>query len=116
MGRNDSIGEIMAQLDKLDDEELEYLSHWSMPLGVLPLLHAFEDGKLMRDVDCDTHVLLECQERDELIRDMFDAQVNGATCMNLETGERFVFGHDAEVIDGWKERMKALGIEVDDDR
>ena len=78
MGRKDSIGEIVLQLEKLDDESLEYLSHWSMPWGVLPLLHGFEDGRLMRDVDCDTHVALECQDRDErlekataLMRDMW---------------------------------------------
>ena len=71
MGREESIGEIVLQLEKLDDESLEYLSHWSMPWGVLPLLHDFEDGKLMRDVDCDMHVALECKERDELICDMW---------------------------------------------
>lgn len=40
-----------------------------------------------------------------------DAKVNEATCMNLDTGERFVYDRDAEAINGWKERMMALGIE-----
>lgn len=52
-------------------------------------------------------------EAAELIRDMLADNVERATCLNLETGERFMFECDAEEIDGWKERMRALGIEVD---
>ena len=51
---------------------------------------------------------------ESLIRDMYGAKVNEATCMNLDTGERFVYDRDAEIIGEWKERMEALGIEVDD--
>lgn len=69
MTREESMADVTAQLDKLTDEALEYLSRWSMPLGVLPMLRDYEDGKLMRDCDCETHVLLACEERDELIRE-----------------------------------------------
>lgn len=50
-----------------------------------------------------------------LMREMLADKVDRATCLNLETGERFMFECDAEEIDGWKERMRAFGIEVDDD-
>ena len=108
MTRKESIGEIVLQLEKLDDESLEYLSHWSMPWGVLPLLHDFEDGKLMRDVDYDMHVVLECQERDEklekataLMRDMWP--------WVWESGIK------ADEFDAMAERLKEFGIGGDDD-
>lgn len=57
----------------------------------------------------------ELKAKDELIMDMLADKVERYTCLNLETGERFMFERDAEEIDGWKERMRALGIEVNDD-
>lgn len=70
MTREKSIAGIMAQLDELTDEELAHLNRWSMQLGVLPMLQDYADGKLMRDCDCETHVLLACEERDALVREM----------------------------------------------
>lgn len=58
----------------------------------------------------------DIEARDGLIRDMLDAKIKESTAMNLVTGERFVFGQDAEEISNWKERMKVFGIEVEDDR
>ena len=57
----------------------------------------------------------DVKARDGLIRDMFKDKVKEATCLNLETGEWFTHGRDAETIEGWRERMEALGIEVDND-
>ena len=98
MTRKELIGEIVLQLEKLNDESLEYLSHWSMPWGVLPLLHDFEDGKLMRDVDCEMHVALECQERDELLKELYDL----AAMNEFDVGEEFRF----------HEILMEMGIEV----
>lgn len=50
--------------------------------------------------------------RGKLIRDMYADKVNEATCLDF-SGRRFFMGRDIETIDGYRERMEALGIEVE---
>ncbi len=52
--------------------------------------------------------------RGKLIRDMYADKVNEATCLDF-SGRRFFMGRDIETINGYRERMEALGIEVDND-
>lgn len=56
----------------------------------------------------------EGKARGELIRDMYADKVNEATCLDF-SGRRFFMGRDIETINGYRERMEALGIEVDND-
>jgi len=59
----------VSQLDGLSDEDMVYLSNWAL-WSVVDLLRLYDAGRLLRDVDRDTDVLIACEDRDELIRDM----------------------------------------------
>ena len=69
----------VRQLDGLSDEDMVYLSKWALwsvvlskwaLWSVVDLLRLYDAGRLVRDVDRDTDVLIACEDRDELIRDM----------------------------------------------
>lgn len=52
-----------------DETTAEYIASRD-ECAVAEVLRRYESGQLIRDVDRDTDVLIACQDRDELIRDM----------------------------------------------
>ena len=62
MMRADYMASIVKQLGKLSTDALKYLDQWSFPLGVVPILRAYDDGDLLRRVDCDMEVALAMEE------------------------------------------------------
>jgi hypothetical protein len=44
---------------------------------------------------------------------MYADKVNEATCLDF-SGRRFFMGRDIETINGYRERMEALGIKLDE--
>lgn len=62
MRRADYMASIVRQLGKLSTDALRYLDQWSFPFGVIPILKAYDDGELLRRVDCDMKVALAMEE------------------------------------------------------
>lgn len=62
MRRADYMASIVKQVGKLSTDALRYLDQWSFPLGVIPILKAYDEGELLRRVDCDMEVALAMEE------------------------------------------------------
>lgn len=62
MRRADYMASIVKQVGKLSTDALRYLDQWSFPWGVIPILKAYDDGELLRRVDCDMEVALAMEE------------------------------------------------------
>ena len=62
MRRADYMASIVRQVGKLSTDALRYLDQWSFPWGVIPILKAYDDGELLRRVDCDMEVALAMEE------------------------------------------------------
>lgn len=62
MRRADYMAGIVKQVGKLSTNALRYLDQWSFPWGVIPILKAYDDGELLRKVDCDMEVALAMEE------------------------------------------------------
>lgn len=62
MRRADYMASIVKQVGKLSTDALRYLDQWSFPWGVIPILKAYDNGELLRKVDCDMEVALAMEE------------------------------------------------------
>ena len=62
MRRADYMASIVKQVGKLSTDALRYLDQWSFPWGVIPILKAYDEGELLRRVDCDMEVALAMEE------------------------------------------------------
>ena len=62
MRRTDYMASIVKQVGKLSTDALRYLDQWSFPWGVIPILKAYDEGELLRRVDCDMEVALAMEE------------------------------------------------------
>ena len=62
MRRADYMASIVRQVGKLSTDALRYLDQWSFPWGVIPILKAYDEGELLRRVDCDMEVALAMEE------------------------------------------------------
>ncbi len=62
MRRADYMASIVRRVGKLSTDALRYLAQWSFPLDIIPILKAYDDGGLLRKVDCDMEVALAMEE------------------------------------------------------
>ena len=62
MRRADYMASIVKQVGKLSTDALRYLDQRSFPWGVIPILKAYDEGELLRRVDCDMEVALAMEE------------------------------------------------------
>lgn len=93
---------IMRQLNALADDDLELLESWNLG-SVAWLLRQYDAGNLIRGCDCDTRVLIACEDRDALIDDMW------FELWSIKVG-LFTPQMRSEAIGEIWERMRALGI------